>query len=86
MAKKQIYASMRGNKESRAFRAMINRCDICNDRIDCHDNIETQIDKLNELDNSYPSEADKTTYYDGPKLLLCGYCTREYLVPGYELT
>jgi hypothetical protein len=77
MAKKQIYASYRGDKESRAFRAVINRCDICNDRIDCADNIETQIDKLNELDNSY---------LDGPKLLLCSYCVNEYLVPGYELT
>jgi hypothetical protein len=86
MAKKQIYASYRGDKESRAFRAVINRCDICNDRIECADNIETQIDKLDELDNSYESEADRTTYLDGPKLLLCFYCTRKYLVPGFELT
>jgi hypothetical protein len=83
MAKKQIYASYRGDKESRAFRAMINRCDICNDRINCQDNIETQIDQLNELDNSYESEADKTTYLDGPKLLLCDYCQKEYQIPSY---
>jgi hypothetical protein len=62
---------------------MINRCDICNDRIDCHDNIETQIDQLNELDNSYESEADKTTYLNGPKLLLCDYCQREYMITSF---
>jgi uncharacterized protein with PIN domain len=76
MAKKQIYASYRGDKESRAFRAVINRCDICNDRIECVDNIETQIDKLDELNNSY---------LDGPKLLLCSYCVKEYLIPAYPV-
>jgi hypothetical protein len=52
----------------------------------CADDTESQMDMLEDIDNSYESEYDKITYYDGPKLLLCGYSTREYLVPGYPLT
>ena len=56
-------------RKDRSIRVVDNRCDICNDRLDCPDDIESQIDVLDEIDNSYESEADRTTYYDGPKLL-----------------
>jgi hypothetical protein len=51
----------------------------------CKDNIEGQIDILQEIDNSYESEADRTTYLDGPKLLLCDYCRKEYVIPSYPI-
>jgi hypothetical protein len=85
LAKKEIHYSFPNNKTEKEYKVVVNRCDICNDRIECKDNIENQIDLLDELDNSYESEADRSTYYDGPKLLLCGYCTKEYLLPGYPL-
>jgi hypothetical protein len=67
------------------FKVVINRCDICDDRLECQDDMERQIDRLDEIDNSYESEADRTTYYDGPKLLLCDYCSKEYMIPGYPI-
>ena len=39
---------------------------------------------LDEIDNSYESECDKSTYECGPKLILCDYCKKEYLLPAYE--
>ena len=37
----------------RNFRVAHNKCDICNDRLMCSDDIESQIDILNEIDDSY---------------------------------
>jgi hypothetical protein len=60
---------------------VINRCDICDDRIMCSDDIENQIDKLVEVNNSYESENDK----EEPRLLLCDYCQKEYMIPAYPI-
>ncbi len=67
--------------KDREFKAMINRCDLCNDRIMCSDNIEAQIDKLDEIDNTYESEYDKHE----PRLLLCRFCQKEYLISAYPI-
>jgi hypothetical protein len=83
MARKEIHYSISRNKTDKDFKIVVNKCDICDDRLECADDIESQIDMLQELDDSYESECDKTTYYDGPKLLLCGYCTKEYRIPSY---
>ena len=64
------------------LKIVINRCDLCSDRIMCRDDIETQIDMLEEINNSYEDEYDKQE----PKLLLCDYCRKEYLIPAYPLT
>jgi hypothetical protein len=67
---------------ARQFKAVINRCDICDDRlIECQDDIETKIHILQEIDDSYESEYDKCE----PRLLLCNYCQKEYMIPGYKL-
>ena len=66
----------------REFKAVHNKCDICDDRIMCSDDIETQIDKLDEIDNSFESDLDNSTYEQGPKLILCDYCQKEYLIPS----
>lgn len=34
-------------------------CDICNDRLECADDIESQIDILEKIDDSYESECDR---------------------------
>lgn len=65
--------------KDKEFKGVINRCDICDDRIMCQDNIESQIDMLDEIDNSYLDEDDKHE----PRLLLCDYCKKEYLIPAY---
>jgi hypothetical protein len=46
------------------------------------DDIESQIDILDEINDSYMDEHDKQE----PRLLLCDYCQKEYQVPGYPLT
>jgi hypothetical protein len=48
----------------------------------CDDDIEAKIDVLNEINNSYLDEYDRHE----PKLLLCDYCKKEYMIPGYPLT
>lgn len=63
------------------MKVVVNRCDICNDRLTCADNIESQIDVLDDIDNSYESEYDKHE----PRLMLCDYCQNEYLIPAYPI-
>ena len=46
------------------------------------DNFEAQMQMLDEIDNSFESESDKSTYEQGPKLILCDYCQKEYLIPN----
>ncbi|HEY7109464.1 MAG TPA: hypothetical protein VH415_08565 [Nitrososphaeraceae archaeon] len=66
---------------ARRFKAVINKCDICDDRLtECQDNIESKIDMLQEIDDSYESEYDRHE----PRLLLCAYCVKEYLLPSYH--
>jgi hypothetical protein len=67
--------------DKRIFRSIsvrVHNCDICEDRIECNDDIENKISTLQEIDDSYESEYDK----QGPKLLLSDYCQKEYLIPS----
>lgn len=68
------------NRQFRSISVSVHNCDICDDRLECNDDIESQIDMLNEIDDSFESEYDKAE----PKLLLCGYCQKEYLIPRYN--
>jgi hypothetical protein len=65
----------------RQFKAVVNRCDICNDPIACREDMEIKIGMLKEIDDSYESDYDKGE----PKLLLCSYCQKEYLIPTYQI-
>lgn len=67
--------------KDRVLRVVCNKCDICHERLMCSDDIESQIDMLDDVNNSYESEHDKQEH----RLLLCDYCKREYLNPGYEI-
>jgi hypothetical protein len=55
--------------------APVNECDICDDRIVCSDDNESQIDMLDEIEGSYETS----------RLPLCNYCTKEYLIPGFPI-
>ena len=67
------------------IKLLVYRCDICDDDLtQVSDNFEKQMNVLDEIDNSFESEYDKSTYECGPKLLLCNYCKKEYLLPAYE--
>lgn len=47
------------------------------------DNFEAQMQMLDEIDNSFESDLDKSTYEQGRKLILCDYCQKEYLIPSW---
>ena len=76
----QFYNVPVDNRLFRSISVRVHKCDICDDRLECNDDIESHIDMLNEIDDSFESEYDKTE----PKLLLCGYCQKEYLIPSYN--
>ena len=40
--------------------------------------------KMDEIDDSFESDYDKSTYEQGPKLMLCDYCNKLYLLRAYE--
>jgi uncharacterized protein with PIN domain len=64
----------------RDAKVIINRCDICNGPIpEASDDLQYQIDKLNEIDNSFESKYDKQE----PKLLLCNNCKNKYNIPSW---
>jgi hypothetical protein len=67
--------------QDRKFKAVVNRSDICDDAIACHEDIEIKINILTEINNSYESEYDKSE----SRLLLCNYCQTEYLIPTYQI-
>ena len=68
-------------QKDRDVKFVINRCDICNDHlIKAPDDIEAQIDKFVEVNNSSESEYDKQE----PRLLLCDYCNKQYMIPCYR--
>ena len=51
------------------------RCDLCNDILkQVDDNFEERMNILDEIDNSFESDYDKSTYECGPMLILCDYC------------
>jgi uncharacterized protein with PIN domain len=61
------------------FKAVVNRCDLCNNPIESNEDIELKIKMLKEIDDSFESGNDKQE----PKLLLCNDCKKEYLLPSY---
>jgi hypothetical protein len=64
-------------------RLLVSRCDICNEICKVPDDFEERMNILDEIDNSFESDYDKSTYECGPKLILCDYCKKEYLLPSY---
>lgn len=66
--------------QARKFKAVVNRCDLCDDPILCHEDIELKITVLREIDDSYESEYDKHE----PRLLLCDYFEKEHVIPAYS--
>jgi hypothetical protein len=67
------------NSLRKSISLRIHKCDICDDRLGVIDDLENQIDIIKEIDDSYESEYEKHE----PKLLLCNYCQKEYLIPSY---
>jgi len=39
---------------------------------------------INEIDDSFDSDYDKSTYEGGQKLPLCDYWQKDYLLPSYK--
>jgi hypothetical protein len=67
-------------------RILVSRCDLCNEQLlETPDNLNLQarMNIIDEIDDSFESDYDKSTYECGPKLLLCDYCQKEYLLPAY---
>jgi uncharacterized protein with PIN domain len=84
----QNYHLQRIYHEDKKVRILVSRCDLCNDQLpqttednDDH-NVETRMKIIDEIDASFESDYDKSTY--DPKLLLCDYCQKEYLLPAYD--
>jgi hypothetical protein len=73
--------------EDKKIRILVSRCDICSERLreipDNH-NLQARMSIIDEIDESFESDYDKSTYQCGPKLLLCDCCKKEYLLPSYE--
>jgi uncharacterized protein with PIN domain len=82
----QNYHLIRTSYSDKDVRITIDRCDLCNDQLPQTEgvNLETRMKIIDEIDNSFESEYDKSTYEQGPKLLLCEYCQKEYLLPSYQ--
>ena len=52
-------------------RILTSKCDLCNDELPKEaDNIQYRINILDEIDDSFESDYDKSTYEQGPKLIL----------------
>jgi hypothetical protein len=67
-------------RDKEAERILISHCDLCDEQLPKEaDNIQYRINVLDEIDDSYESEYDKHE----PRLLLCSYCKKEYMIPSY---
>ena len=56
---------------NRDTKILSSRCDSCNDEItDAPQDFEYQIDVLTEIDDSFESDYDKSTYHCGPKCIM----------------
>ena len=89
----QNYHLIRGNYsqsyQDKHTRITLIRCDLCGDQLpqkedNVNDNLETRMKIIDEIDESFESDYDKSTYEQGPKLLICEYCQKEYLLPSYK--
>jgi len=75
--------------QDKNVRILVSRCDLCNEQLpetpDNHNlDLEARMNIIDEIDNSFESDYDRSTYEYGPKLLLCDYCKKEYLLPSYK--
>jgi hypothetical protein len=75
--------------QDRHARITLIRCDLCGDQLpqtegNVNDNLESRMKIIDEIDESFESDYDKSTYEQGPKLLLCDYRQKEYLLPSYK--
>ena len=62
------------NLSDKHTRITLIRCDLCNDQLpqtedNVNDNIESRMKIIDEIDKSFESDYDKSTYEQGPKLL-----------------
>ena len=83
----QNYHLQRIFHEDKKVRILVSRCDLCNEQLlQTPDNLNLQAHMkiIDEIDDSFESDCDKSTYEYGPKLLLCDYCQKEYLLPSYK--
>ena len=83
----QNYHLQRIFHEDKKVRILVSRCDLCNELLlQSPDNLNLQAHMkiIDEKDDSFESDCDKSTYEYGPKLLLCDYCQKEYLLPSYK--
>jgi uncharacterized protein with PIN domain len=81
----QNYHLQRFYNDDKNIKLLVYRCDICNDDLtQVPDNFEERMKIIDDIDDSFESEYDKSTYEQGPNLLLCDYCKKEYLLPAYE--
>ncbi len=70
---------VRQSHRDKQLKIQHHKCDLCDDRIECNDNIESYIDMMNDVNDSYESEYDKQE----PKLLLCLFCQEEFNIPSW---
>ena len=64
------YHLQRFYNEDKIIKLLGYRCDICNDDLtQIPDNFEEQMKIIDDIDDSYESEYDKSTYECGPKLI-----------------
>jgi hypothetical protein len=75
------HVKVRQHIADRLVKVVYNRCDICDERLICSDDIESKIEALDEINGSYLDEYDKQE----PRLLVCEYCQKEYMIPGYPI-
>ena len=83
----QNYHLQRIFHEDKKVRILVSKCDLCNEQLlQTPDNLNLQAHMkiIDEKDDSFESDCDKSTYEYGPKLLLCDYCQKEYLLPSYK--
>ncbi len=68
------------SSQDRLFKVQQHKCDLCNDYLPtCKDDIESYIDMMNDINDSYESDYDKQE----PKLLLCLFCQEEFNIPSW---
>ena len=85
----QNYHLTRMSYGDKNVRITFDRCDLCNEPLpqtedNVNNNLESRMKIIDEIDASFESDYDKSTYEQGPKLLLCDYCHKEYLLPAYQ--
>jgi hypothetical protein len=79
------YHLQRFYDDCKNIKLLVYRCDTCNDDLtQVPDNFEERMKIIDEIDASFESDYDKSTYEQGPKLILCDYCKKEYLLPSYK--